>query len=84
MRQSSTGLRAIAATGAALALSAGIILSANAQSAAPAPAPGSRRESWRRRPFADKAGHRDAQGGVHLDRKLLPSAWRRRQGDRAL
>ena len=39
MRQSSTGLRAIAATGAALALSAGIILSANAQSAAPAPAP---------------------------------------------
>jgi cytochrome c556 len=39
MRQSSTGLRAIAATGAALALSAGIVLSANAQSAAPAPAP---------------------------------------------
>jgi cytochrome c556 len=39
MRQSLTGLRAIAATGAALALSAGIILSANAQSAAPAPAP---------------------------------------------
>jgi cytochrome c556 len=39
MRQSLTGLRAIAATGEALALSAGIILSANAQSAAPAPAP---------------------------------------------
>jgi len=39
MRQSLTGLRAIAATGAALALSAGIILSANAQSAAPAPTP---------------------------------------------
>jgi cytochrome c556 len=39
MHQSSTGLRAIAATGAALALSAGVILSANAQSAAPAPAP---------------------------------------------
>jgi len=42
MRQSLTGLRAIAATGAALALSAGIILSANAQSAAPAPAPAAR------------------------------------------
>ena len=42
MRQSSTGLRAIAATGVALALSAGIILSANAQSAAPAPAPAAR------------------------------------------
>ncbi len=39
MRQSLTGLRAIAATGAVLTLSAGIILSANAQSAAPAPAP---------------------------------------------
>ena len=42
MRQSLTGLRAIATTGAAVALSAGIILSANAQSAAPAPAPAAR------------------------------------------
>ncbi len=41
MRQSSKRLRAIAATGVAVVLSAGIVLSANAQSAAPAPAPAS-------------------------------------------